>query len=74
MSHLETYPVFYKPMETYVPIRWDFDDLEYRMSDLINNKKKIEEISFNGQENYRDIISSDGMENFCKWFENQIKL
>ena len=74
MSHLETYPVFYKPMKTYVPIRWDFDDLEYRMSDLINNKKKIEEISLNGQENYRDIISSDGMENFCKWFENQIKL
>ena len=29
-------------MKTYVPIRWDFDDLEYRMSDLINNKKKIE--------------------------------
>ncbi len=74
MSHLETYPDFYKPMETFVPTRWDFEDLENKILDLINDKKKREEISLNGQENYRDIISKDGMEKFCGWFEKQIKL
>lgn len=28
MSHLETLPDLYEPGETYLPIRWDFDDLE----------------------------------------------
>ena len=40
MSHLETYPNFYKPMETFVPTRWDFEDLEDKILDLINDKKK----------------------------------
>ena len=52
-------------METFVPTRWDFEDLENKILDLINDKKKREEISLNGQENCRDIILEMEWKNFA---------
>ena len=58
MSHLETYPDFYKPMETFVPTRWDFEDLEDKILDLINDKKKRRDF-VKWASKLRDIISRD---------------
>ncbi len=35
MSHLTTYPDWYIPYETYVPVNWDFEDLEELIEDLL---------------------------------------
>ena len=35
MSHVETYPDFYRPGETYVPFRWDFSDFEAKIDEMM---------------------------------------
>ena len=74
MSHLKTFPNFFEPMKTYIPVAWNFEDLEDKILNLIDNEEKRKEISFNGQDFYRRAISNNGMEKFCKWFINQINL
>ena len=74
MSHLETFPNFFKPMKTYIPVAWNFEDLEDKILDLLDSEEKRKEIASNGQDFYRSAISNYGMEKFCKWFINQINL
>ena len=74
MSHLQTFPNFFKPMKTYIPVEWNFEDLEEKILDLLDSEEKRKEISFNGQDFYRSAISNYGMEKFCKWFISQVNL
>ena len=74
MSHLQTFPNFFKPMKTYIPVAWNFEDLEEKILDLLDSEEKRKEISFNGQDFYRSAISNYGMEKFCKWFISQVNL
>jgi hypothetical protein len=50
MTHVETIPDIFKPFETYVPVRWDYSDLEERCSYYLKHeveRLKITEAAFN---------------------------
>lgn len=41
MSHIETHPDIYRPFETYIPVAWDFSDLEERCTEVLRNPDQI---------------------------------
>jgi Glycosyl transferases group 1 len=65
MSHLETFPDFYKSWVTYAPIRWDYTDLEDVTRKLLGNPKLRERIASEGQRRYLDEWSPNGMRRFA---------
>lgn len=49
MSHMETLPNLYEPDMTYVPVKWDFSDLETVVTELLsdeNRQRRISEIAY----------------------------
>lgn len=56
MQHLETFPDVYKPNETYVPVRWDFADLEDTLRDIEHNYDQYRTIAQTGQSLYRRLL------------------
>jgi Glycosyl transferases group 1 len=44
MSHIDTTPNIYYPNETYVPVKWDFSDLEEKCAYYLANPKEMERI------------------------------
>jgi len=72
MTHMSSWPDIFVPNETYVPVKWGFEDLEKRIDGLLDNDQERERIAANGQEAYRRSISNEGHEAFCKWFLSQI--
>ena len=50
MSHVETNPDIFKPYQTYVPVQWDFSDLEEKCSYYLEHddeRRRIAERAFN---------------------------
>ena len=45
MSHCETWPDIFVPFETYVPIRWDFSDLEEKTRYYLAHESEREQIA-----------------------------
>lgn len=76
MGHLITYPNWYLPGITYVPIRWDFSDF----SDIINDVKhgnidKYKDIAIKGQEQFKGYMATKkGKESFAKHILSQIEV
>ena len=58
MSHLETYPDFYRAGETIVYHRWDMSDLEDVVEDILCHYSRYIEVAQMGQERYRYALSS----------------
>lgn len=59
MSHINTWPNIYQPMETYVPITWDGSNLVERVESVLSNRKlrkKIIENSFTQLSNSYDEL------------------
>jgi hypothetical protein len=56
MSHVETDPDIYRPFETYIPVRWDFSDLEEKVRYYLKNK------------NERDFIVQNAYQVLSKYF------
>lgn len=56
MEHLQTYPNLYIPGETYVPIRWDMEDLEEQLCLILEQYQDYQQIAENGQSLYRSTI------------------
>jgi hypothetical protein len=67
MSHLETYPNIFLPMESYVPISWDMSDLPTIFDAIFQHLNSYKEIARNAQKIYRDLYHDD------KKFINQFK-
>jgi hypothetical protein len=44
MSHVETNPDIFVPYETYIPVKWDFSDLEEKCSYYLSNEAEREAI------------------------------
>ena len=74
MTHLETWPNIFIPGVTYQPIKWDFENLEDIIENLLSCPKGCLELAAAGQETYKKSISARGMERFCDWFVQQITL
>jgi len=73
MDHMETWPNIFIPHKTYVPLEWDFSNLEEIFETFIKNYKLRNEIISYSQEVYRESINETGMEKFCNWFLKQIQ-
>ena len=70
MDHLKTWPNIYKPMETYIPCKWDFSDLEEKVSWVFNNISEAQNIANSGQDLIKDFIIKQN--NFFYQFKNII--
>ena len=73
MDHMETWPSIFIPKKTYVPLEWDFSNLEEIFETYIQNHKLRNEIILRSQKVYRESISEKGMDRFCNWFIKQIQ-
>lgn len=60
MSHVETYPDIFRPHETYVPIRWDFSDLEEKVNYFLDNEPERNAITQNAYSSLRNYFACDG--------------
>lgn len=52
MSHIKTWPDIYIPYETYVPMRWDGEDMKEKIDEYLKDKKKRKMIIENAFKKY----------------------
>ena len=72
MDHIKTWPNMYKPMETYIPCKWDFSDFEDRINWIFNNMSKAQKIATNGQNLIGNLLMKEN--NFTQRFKNIIEI
>jgi hypothetical protein len=68
MSHLKTFPDYYEPFVTYVPHRWDFSDFLEKLTDILQNPNRYEDIARTGQRRFLDSLSYEGGMKFAEHF------
>ncbi len=69
MSHLETWPDLFVAGETYLPYRWDFDDLADVTGRALGDECSTRAIAARAQVLYRSAVASDeGDAAFCERF------
>lgn len=56
MSHVDTSPNIYYPNETYVPVKWDFSDLEEKCAYYLANSTEQDRIIANAQRLLKDYF------------------
>ena len=71
MSHLKTWPNIYRPIETYIPCRWDFSDLEEKINWVFKNISKAQEIATSGQNLVAHVLQKENR--FTHRFKNIIE-
>ncbi|MDO5706733.1 MAG: glycosyltransferase family 1 protein [Paracoccus sp. (in: a-proteobacteria)] len=59
MSHLETLPDLYVANETYLPVRWDYSDLEQVIRQALANPDNLRRIALNAFEVAKGYLSDD---------------
>ena len=69
MSHLETWPDYYKPGVTYIPFKWDFSDFASKLDIISAKYDEFMHIAENAQTLYANFISDKGSDKFCEYFE-----
>lgn len=71
MEDIETFPDLYKPMETYVPLKWDFSDF----NDIMLNARSdaYQKIAAKAQEEYEFFFTKEGQQNFAEHFVAQLE-
>ena len=70
ISHLLSWPELHVPYLTYWPIQWDLSDLVESYKFLSSNEEKRIEIAKEGQEQYKQIWTKEGRQNFCERLKN----
>ena len=73
MDHMQTWPNIFIPNKTYVPLEWDFSNLEEICETYPKNHRLRNKIISYSQKAYKESISDRGMEKFCYWFIKQIQ-
>lgn len=71
MDHIKTWPNIYRPMETYVPCRWDFSDLEEKVQWVFENISDAQTIADNGQSLLKKLFQQEN--NFPHRFKNIVE-
>jgi hypothetical protein len=65
MSHVETEPDIFLPDETYVPVRWDYADLEQTLRELLADPVRCERIRRRAYAALRDYLDGrDALKKF----------
>ncbi len=60
MSHIETHPNIYRPYETYVPVKWDFSDLEEKCVRYLANERERQRITAAARKILDDFYENRG--------------
>lgn len=60
MQEIVTYPDWFIPNKTYIPIDWDFETLMDILYGIQKEPERYKEIAENGQRLYRDTMSEEG--------------
>lgn len=60
MSHLRTEPNLYECGESYIPVRWDFADLQDKVSDLLRDETTRERIAATAWQRARSYLLDNG--------------
>ena len=71
MNHIKTWPNIYRPMETYIPCKWDFSDFEEKVNWVFKNISKAQEIATSGQNLVAHLLLKEN--NFTHRFKNIIE-
>jgi hypothetical protein len=58
MSHIETRPNIYQAYVTYVPVSWDFSDLEEKFLWLMDHPEEMQEITKNAKETWLNYLNN----------------
>jgi hypothetical protein len=75
MSHLETWPDFFRPGETCVTHTWDFSDFSAQLEASLQDDKQRQAIAARGQDLYRRHLSgAEAPVLFCDHFSRLLKL
>ncbi len=74
MSFMETWPNVFIENETYLPLSWSFESLAERIDEILASPETLLQVAKQGQEQYRKMISPEGMEKFSDWFIQQIEI
>ncbi len=70
MSHVATNPNIFIDNETYVPVKWDFSDLEEKCRYYLEHSEQADQIIRNGRKVYEKYFQE---EQFVKTIENLIE-
>ncbi len=73
MGHQENYPDFFRADETYIPVAWDFSNLDVQLERYLSDSDKLVELAVTGQENYLAFRSKEGQEQFCMRFVGKVE-
>ena len=69
MDHLETFPNFFQPNQTYLPYRWDLSDMEEVIFAANDDYTSLREIAIEAQRRYiSDTMSDQGRQKFVEHF------
>lgn len=68
MTHLETWPDFWVPGETYLPFAWDGADFDARLDAALGDRPRTAAIAAEAQRRYRAALSPAGQEEFRERF------
>ena len=77
MSHIDTFPQWYIPEETYLPIRWDFSNFDELLEDLKDSNKDeyFRFIAHKGQDTFKSMMTTKrGKEIFVNHLLKQLHL
>ena len=73
MDHLDTFPNFFIPNETFLPYRWDHSDMGEVLSEAENHYEFFRSIAIEAQRRYVDeTVSLDGREKFVAHFRDLV--
>lgn len=72
MSHLETWPDFYQPGQTYEPFQWDFSDFDRKIDGLLRQPEVLHDVSGRAQRFYAERFTRQGEQEFCDRFHQLI--
>ena len=67
MNHLDTFPQLYNPWETYIPVKWDFSDLQDVLLNVERNYSKYLSVAEEGQRKYKESVETPDL--FIKQFK-----
>lgn len=71
MEDFVTYPDLYRPMETYVPLKWDFSDFKEKLAKAASPEYKA--IAQNAQKAYRHFFTPEGRMDFARHIINELE-
>jgi hypothetical protein len=70
IPYIETWPDIYKPMETYIPVKWDLSDFEETIFKVINNYSEYKYITINAYQILKEALDNRV---FAKRFDGTMK-